>query len=335
MPLKPLYCSQCGSVMSTRPEDGRDRDVCPTCETVFYQNPLPVAASVIISPSREVLLVKRKRDPFKGMWCLPIGFAELNETIESAALRELREESGLVGRVLRLLDADSYQSDFYGDLLIVTFEVENVGGKECPGDDAETVAYFALDDIPPLAFSSNRKAVRACAAAHADQWLIQDSFQRLTDGHPDGLLSDALVTLIRDRAEEISHLWIEDIRQNPSTRAYRDIPLPELSRGAVVVLSQVGLWLAGEQSNREIRRFFLNLGAARAASGTPLHELLSTLTLLKMEIWTFARQNGVWETTVDLYRVLELNRRLGSFFDLAIYYAARGFSGNNSHVRRV
>jgi 8-oxo-dGTP diphosphatase len=327
VPLKPSFCLSCGGVMHTQYEEGRDRDVCPACGFVYYQNPLPVASAVVLSPSREVLLVKRKRDPYKGMWCLPIGFAELEETIGAAALRELKEEAGIDGRVIRLLDADSYQSDFYGDLLIVTFEVLHVGGRETPGDDADAVAYFPLDGLPPLAFSSNHKAVRACAAAHQEEWVIQDSFQRLTEGHPDGLLSDALVSLIRDHAGEIARLWIEDIRQNPTTESYRAIPLPALSHGAAVALSQVGLWLAGDRADEEIREFFSDLGAVRATSGTPLHELISTLTLLKMEVWTFARQHGVWERPVDVYRVLELNRRLGSFFDKAIYHAARGFAG--------
>jgi 8-oxo-dGTP diphosphatase len=327
VPLKPLYCSQCGDTIVTRFEEGRHRDVCPTCGIVFYQNPLPVAASVVLNDARQVLLVKRRQDPYKGMWCLPIGFAEVNETISQAALRELEEEAGVAGKVTRLLDADSFASEFYGELLIVSFEVEKLEGRESPGDDAEAVEYFPLDGLPPLAFSSNEKAVRACAAAHADEWVIQDSFQRLQEGVPGGLLSDALVALIRDHAGEISHLWMEDIRQNPTTRSYRDIPPEQLTRCSAVALSQVGLWLAGDQADAQIRDFFMRLGAQRAASGTPLHELISTLTLLKMHIWTFARQNGVWERPVDVYRVLELNRRLGSFFDKAVYHASRGFAG--------
>lgn len=48
----------------------------------------------------------------------------------------------------RLLDADSYDSAFYGDLLIVTFELEKLSGEEQAGDDAEAVAYYPLGDAP-------------------------------------------------------------------------------------------------------------------------------------------------------------------------------------------
>jgi len=85
------------------------------------------------------------------------------ETIAEAALRELHEESGVSGRVSRLIDADSWKSDFYGDLLVVTFEAEKLSGEEVAGDDADEVAYFPIDRLPPLAFPSNEKAIRLCA----------------------------------------------------------------------------------------------------------------------------------------------------------------------------
>jgi 8-oxo-dGTP diphosphatase len=114
MPLKPKYCSQCGKRVATRRMEGRERVVCPACEHIFYENPLPVAAGVVLNERREVLLVKRKREPHRGMWCLPMGFAEMGETIEAAATRELQEETGVQGGVLRLLDVDSLASRYYG-----------------------------------------------------------------------------------------------------------------------------------------------------------------------------------------------------------------------------
>jgi ADP-ribose pyrophosphatase YjhB (NUDIX family)/glycine cleavage system H lipoate-binding protein len=142
---------------------------------IFYGNPLPVAAAVVLNERHEVLLIKRKNEPQRGMWCLPIGFAETGESIAAAALRELREETGLGGRVLQLLDADSLESDFYGDMLIVTYEVEKLNGAEIPGDDAEEVAYFPTQHLPKLAFSSNEKAIRLCRQIHREEWMIQDS----------------------------------------------------------------------------------------------------------------------------------------------------------------
>jgi hypothetical protein len=47
--------------------------------------------------------------------------------------------------------------------------------------------------------------------------------------------------------------------------------------------------------------------------------------LLRKHIWLFARRHGVWERPIDVYRVLELNRRIVVFFDKAMYETTRGF----------
>ncbi len=256
MSLKLKYCSQCRGKVVTRSVDDALRDVCSECETVFYKNPLPVAASVVLNEKREVLLVKRKREPHKGMWCLPIGFAEMGETIADAAQRELKEETGVEGEILRLLDADSFDSDFYGELLIVTFEVDKIGGTECAGDDAESVSYFPLIDLPPLAFSSNEKALLACVVAHRDEWAIQDSFEHLqADRDEEELLSDALVALVRDHAKEITGLWLDEVHANPSTLSYRRIERSKLFDRAYTALSQFSEWLKGDKADQEVQAF--------------------------------------------------------------------------------
>ncbi len=325
MSLKAKYCSQCGASIELRRVEGRARECCTACGTIFYQNPLPVAAGVVLNANRRVLLVKRRREPYQGMWCLPIGFAEVGETIGQAARRELREETGLEGRILRLLDADSFGSETYGELLIVTFEMEKVSGVEQAGDDAIEVAYFPLDALPPLAFSSNEKAVRFCAAAHQEEWAIQDSFRGLHDEDGRELLSDALVARVQEHAEQVTRLWLDDVRTNPTTPTYATIDPDRLFERGFTAVSQFSRWLKGRQADDEVRAFYRALGRERRDQGFAVHELISSLTLLRMHIWTFARTRDVWERPIDVYRVLELNRRIALFFDRAIYHAVRGF----------
>jgi ADP-ribose pyrophosphatase YjhB (NUDIX family) len=308
--------------------DGRPRIVCPACGTTFYENPLPVAAAIVLNDARQVLLVKRRRPPHQGSWCLPMGFAELGETIAAAARRELREETGIDGSVMRLLDADSFESTHYGDLLIVTFEVQKTGGHEQPGDDAEEVRYFPVAGHPPLAFSANEKALRACVAAHQEEWAIQASFVALHSGENAALLSDVLVTLIAQRAEEVAGLWLADVRSNPSTASYHALDPGQLLDRATVAISQFGRWLKGDEAAGEVKAFYQALAEERQRQGCRTHEVLSSLTLLKKHLWTFAWSQGVWQRPVDVYRVLELSRRMAVFFDQALYRVARAFDAD-------
>ncbi len=292
---------------------------------VHYENPLPVAANVVLNSKREVLLVKRKNEPHRGMWCLPIGFAEVGETIAQAAMRELREETGVEAEIIRLLDANSFSSDFYGDLLIVTFELEKISGTEKAGDDAEKVEYFPLDQLPPLAFSSNEKALRICAKVHRDEWAIQDSYQRLQEEQRSELLSDILLTLVRDAATDIAYSWVKDVQAGDTTPNYALANPQKLFDAAFTALSKFETWLQVSGGDEEMQTFYQALGKDRRDSGFSLDEVLSALTLLRKHVWTHARRQGVWEKPIDVYRVLELNRRIVLFFDKAIYHTALGF----------
>jgi 8-oxo-dGTP diphosphatase len=103
----------------------------------------------------EVLLIQRLNDPFKGMWALPGGFVDMDETVEQAVVRELEEETGLRFNDLRQLHTFStlgrdprgrtVSVTFYG---IVAYENSNVTG----GDDAADARWFNMQNLPELAF---------------------------------------------------------------------------------------------------------------------------------------------------------------------------------------
>jgi 8-oxo-dGTP diphosphatase len=312
----------------------RPRDVCSVCSTVFYQNPLPAAGALVLDDMRRVLLVKRKYPPGEDMWCLPIGFAELGETIAEAALRELLEETGVTGRVVRLIDVDSSYGPFYGDVLVVTFEVDKLLGTETPGDDAEEVDYFPLDQLPPLAFPHNERAIRLCADLHRDEWAIHDSFRRLEEGVASGnepagtqMLSDTLIGFVNESIPLVARLWLADVRSNHTTAAYMRLDPDTLLAECTTTLRQLGRWLEGESTEEQIKQFFRDLGARRQGQGVQLHELLSAIMLLKRQIWVHARSQGVWQRPMEMYRVMELQSRFAVFFDRATYHSARGYAG--------
>ncbi|MDB5870504.1 MAG: hydrolase [Polaromonas sp.] len=96
-PLK--HCRVCGTAGGYRmPDDGdtKVRAVCPSCNTVHYENPLNVVGTVPVwgEDGAQVLLCKRNIEPRWGKWTLPAGFMEMGETLAEGAARETDEEAG-------------------------------------------------------------------------------------------------------------------------------------------------------------------------------------------------------------------------------------------------
>ena len=172
-----IFCSFCAGRLEMEFLEGKERQVCRVCDQVYYENPLPAASVILPNENRELLLVRRARAPSKDMWCFPVGFAESGESIEDAALRELKEEAGVDGRIIQIVDVCSDRTDIYGDLLIVTFEAEKVRGKETAGDDASDCGYFPVTNLPRLAFTSQEQAYRKFVSLKKEAWEINDSFQ--------------------------------------------------------------------------------------------------------------------------------------------------------------
>jgi len=114
---------------------------------------------------RDVLLVRRGRPPFRGEWALPGGFVEIGETVESAVLRELREETGLSGRLGGLVGVYSDpRRDPRKHTVSVVYLIEGRGGTPKGGDDAAAAEWVPLEPWPPLAFDHGRilrDAIRA------------------------------------------------------------------------------------------------------------------------------------------------------------------------------
>lgn len=326
MKKKREFCPYCGGFISQNQEEGVRRDFCEACGVFFYDNPLPVVSAIVAS-DRKILLVKRGKKPYKNLWCLPTGFAESGESIEEAALRELEEETGIKGRIMGLIDVDSCASHFYGDLLFIAFEIEQTGGVCLPGSDTVAVKYFPIDAIPRLAFSSNDQAIQTYIRSKAESWAIMDSFASAIAGDQYGkksnLLSDRLVEVIEKNVDTIAWNWVRDARTNRSTPAYHQIKEKKLFEEAQGILSKFSRWLRGQ--NGDVKNFYTGLGSDSRKKGFSLSEVLSALSLVRRHIWDFALSRGLWQKTVDIYMVVELETRIILFFDKAAFHTTRGY----------
>lgn len=109
-----------------------------------------------IDGRHEVLLVRRGRRPFEGMWALPGGFLDPFEPPEDAARRELFEETGLdyVGPLVPLGGFGKRGRDPRGWTVAVAYLalLEDPSVEVVGSDDAEEAAWWPLDALPELAF---------------------------------------------------------------------------------------------------------------------------------------------------------------------------------------
>lgn len=146
------HCFSCGNSALVRFVEGRDRHTCSACDLVLYQNPSPAAAVLLVQQGR-ILLVKRAMEPQKGLWALPAGFQELNETPEAAARREMQEETGLVAGKLHLFDLVYNDHNLLKPVNVAVFLAESAKGELKPGDDVSEAGFFPLHQLPSrLAF---------------------------------------------------------------------------------------------------------------------------------------------------------------------------------------
>jgi ADP-ribose pyrophosphatase YjhB (NUDIX family) len=159
VPARSRFCPRCGIRLVPRDDRGNLRPTCPRCGYVLYRNPVP-AAGVLLAGRSGVLLVKRRFWPAAGAWCLPAGFLEYGESPRRCALRELREETGLVGRLTGLFGVYAGMDDPRVRAVLILYTAERRGGRLRAGDDAVETRFFALDDLPErIAFAAHRRAL--------------------------------------------------------------------------------------------------------------------------------------------------------------------------------
>lgn len=159
------FCPNCGAPVVEREIDHYRRRVCSRCGKILYRNPVPAAGCVVErgSGSRtEVLLARRKFEPWKDHWYVPSGFVEYGDDVEATARREIQEETGLIVELGPLFGVYSYFDDPRQHGIIILYRAIVVGGTLQAGDDAAEVAFFAADALPAMeqiGFATHRRAL--------------------------------------------------------------------------------------------------------------------------------------------------------------------------------
>jgi len=115
-----------------------------------------LAVDAVILFAGGIVLIKRDNPPFAGCYALPGGFVEVGETVEVAAARESREETGLVIELIGLVGIYSNPArDPRGHVVSAAFLARG-RGELSAGSDARAAQVFPLMSLPPLAFDHDR-----------------------------------------------------------------------------------------------------------------------------------------------------------------------------------
>jgi ADP-ribose pyrophosphatase YjhB (NUDIX family) len=155
------FCSRCGAPLVFGAIDGEDRDrlQCGACGHIAYVNPRLVVTTFPITDAGEIVLIRRGIEPGKGRWAQPGGFLEVDETVHEAAIRETREETGLLvepGAIIGLY------TRLEASVVTIAYEARIVGGTAAPTPEASEIVAYAPEEIPwaGIAFKTTMFALR-------------------------------------------------------------------------------------------------------------------------------------------------------------------------------
>ncbi len=118
----------------------------------------PVAAvSALATSGSKVLLVRRSKVPYAGVWSLPGGKIEPGETSREAVIREVLEETSVTVEPVRVIEVSDVffpnRRNCTVHYVVVTFEVRPVSGNLVPGSDVSDAGWFTMSDVASLSLT--------------------------------------------------------------------------------------------------------------------------------------------------------------------------------------
>ena len=160
-PGEAVFCADCGTRLKRALLYSRERGVCPDCGRIDFRSPSVAVAVVLRDPEGRILMVKRGPGSSRsGLWSIPAGYMDYGEDVREAGAREVLEETGLV---VQVGDPIFVATNFHDPLKVsvcIWFSGRVVGGRLDAGSDAVDTGWFALDDMPDLAFDTDADLFR-------------------------------------------------------------------------------------------------------------------------------------------------------------------------------
>jgi NADH pyrophosphatase NudC (nudix superfamily) len=155
------YCPLCGTQFRQEQVAQKIRPLCPNCGFIYYRNPFPTV-SVLVVKNDTILLGKRLAEPGKGKWALPSGYIEFEDDFLTAAVREVKEETGLDVEIISILNVQSAFLPAEHHFLNIYLLARVTGGRLHSQDDLENANWFSLSEpLPEMAFIPDIDIIQA------------------------------------------------------------------------------------------------------------------------------------------------------------------------------
>lgn len=147
------FCAHCGAGLRFEQDQA---PTCPECGHRRYRNPAVGVAVILRDDAGRVLLGRRAKGAYAGLWCIPCGYVEWGEEVRAAAEREFAEETGI--RV-EAQEVEAVHSNFHNAKQLtvgVWFRGVARGPETGPTDgELDALEYFDPGDPPALAFPTD------------------------------------------------------------------------------------------------------------------------------------------------------------------------------------
>jgi len=148
------YCQWCGCELVCKYVQKIERPYCAKCRQVVYLDP-KIAAVVLVCGEKGLLLVRRGIEPYLGHWSLPSGYVDRGEKVESAAIREVWEETQLK---VRLTSLQGIYSGI-GPVVLAVYQATPLAGNPTVGNEVTEVGWFQINDLPDLPFPHDDRII--------------------------------------------------------------------------------------------------------------------------------------------------------------------------------
>jgi ADP-ribose pyrophosphatase YjhB (NUDIX family) len=148
---------ECGNTLHRTSVDSKERLRCAACGWVHWEDP-KLAVAVIVSRDGRILLGRRGQGERQGLWSFPAGFVDRGEKLEDAAVREVREETGLEVQLGPLF---TLRSETGEPVVLAVFSATPGEKTPVPSRELSELRWFGSGDLPPMAFEHDTEVLSA------------------------------------------------------------------------------------------------------------------------------------------------------------------------------